>query len=269
MAEQEQRTRQQARNPAMSASSQVYFFGTCLIDALYPQAGLDAIALLELCDLKVVYPQAQTCCGQAPYNAGFSDHAAAAAAQTVTLFSEHDWPLVVPSASCAGMIKHHYPRLLASDPSLHQQATQLSGRCVELIDFIAERLPYERLSTNPASNTCVSLHTSCAALREEPVADSWSTVLSRLPGVTLKHPQNKQECCGFGGTFAVKSPALSHALTKDKSAALLADHPDHITSGDCGCLMNIGSHIKYKTGHNPCLHLASIVARAFGIRHEG
>lgn len=252
----------------MKTPSHVYVFGTCLIDMYYPRAGLDAVALLELCGMEVSYPQAQTCCGQAAYNAGFSDYAAEVAAHTVSLFHEENWPIVVPSASCAGMIKHHYPRLLANNPQWKDAAERVAERCVELIDFIAERLPYERLPAEAGTSSRVALHTSCAAQREMAVAPRWIDVLARLPGIDVCQPANAQECCGFGGTFAVKSPDLSQVMTEDKCQALLDLEPDCIASGDCGCLMNIGTHLAYEHGADPCIHLASLIAKAFGVHHE-
>jgi len=249
---------------------QVYLFGTCLIDVFYPNAGLDAISLLELCGYEVIFPSEQTCCGQPPYNSGFKSSAIDVAKQTIQTFCTKDIPLIVPSASCAGMIKHHYPllfkKLETNEQNQYQQkALALSERTFELIDFIADKLPFDQQTVNTPCK--VSLHESCCAQREMMVSESWRAILERLNNVEVNLPDYAAECCGFGGTFSVKSAAISAAMTQDKSLNLQASKPDFIVSGDSGCLMNIGEHIKQENQLNPCLHLASFVARRFGIEH--
>ena len=248
------------------SNKQVYLFGTCLIDMFYPQAGLDAVALLELAGYEVIYPQAQTCCGQPPYNSGFKSPAVKIAKQTVQLFSEKDIPLIVPSASCAGMIKHQYPTLFEPQTSEAKQSKELAQRTFELIDFIADKLPYDlQPSRSPIK---VTLHESCSALREMNVANSWRHVLNQLNNIELISPENKQECCGFGGTFSVKSDAVSAVMTEDKCRNLIETKGEQILSGDSGCLMNIGEHLKFEGKKDPCLHLASFLVEHFGLSHD-
>lgn len=247
-------------------SKQVYLFGTCLIDMFYPQAGLDAIALLTLAGYEVIYPQAQTCCGQPPYNSGFKTPAAKVAEHTIQLFMTKDIPLIVPSASCAGMIKHHYPTLFKPKSLAATQAQTLANKTYELIDFIADKLPYTQQPTR--SPTKVTLHESCSALREMRVAGSWREVLNKLDNVDVTFPKNSHECCGFGGTFAVKSEAISAVMTHDKCQNLLKTNSKQILSGDSGCLMNIGEHLTFEDQKNPCLHLASFLVDHFGLNNE-
>lgn len=243
-----------------------YLFGTCLIDMFYPEAGLDAIALLKLCDYDAVYPLEQTCCGQPPYNSGFDDSATVIAQRTVELFSQQNYPLIVPSASCAGMIKHHYPRLLKNKPALAKRASDLAKRTYELVDFIADKLPFERCKEQ--GHHVVALHQSCAAQREMNVAQSWYSVLEKLPGVQVCLPEHHTECCGFGGTFAIKSEAISSVMTDDKAKALLALSADTISTGDCGCLMNIAGRIEHLGHTADCKPLARFIAERFGVQHE-
>jgi len=245
---------------------QIYLFGTCLIDMFYPQAGLDAVALLELSGYEVIYPQTQTCCGQPPYNSGFKSPAVKVAKQTIQLFSAQDIPLIVPSASCAAMIKHHYPTLFKTNSLEAKQAKQLGQRTFELIDFIADKLPYNRQPLR--SPIKVTLHESCSALREMNVASTWRHVLNKLDNVEVTYPENRQECCGFGGTFSIKSDAVSAVMTQDKCQNLINTTAKQILSGDCGCLMNIGEHLKFEGNKNPCLHLASFLVEQFGLNHD-
>jgi L-lactate dehydrogenase complex protein LldE len=246
-------------------SDQVYLFGTCLIDTFYPEAGMDAIALLGLCGQQVIFPQAQTCCGQPPYNSGENKAARDVARQTIQCFSHKKIPLIVPSASCAGMIKYHYPSLFKPGSPEHEQAIELSARTYELVEYIEPLLPYDQQIT--ASPAHITLHRSCCALREMQVATHWLSILDKLDHVTVSLPEQEAECCGFGGTFAIKSPAISAAMTEDKCRYLLASKPEEIVSGDCGCLMNISGHLQHNKTTTPTQHLARFVAKRFGVEH--
>jgi len=252
-------------------TNSVYLFGTCLIDIFYPKAGMDTISLLELSGFDVIFPQSQTCCGQPPYNSGYSEQAREIAKKTIHIFSEQKIPLIVPSASCAGMIKLHYPTLFEKGSDEYLLAIELAQRTYELIDFLVDKLPYDKQVES--SFYKVGLHESCCSQFEMNVSSAWQQVLSRLENVEVCLPTLREECCGFGGTFAVKSEDISAAMTDDKCRHLLAPEPDHIVSGDSGCLMNIAEHLRYQNIENKkteetCLHLASFIAQRFGIAHE-
>lgn len=224
---------------------------------------MDAVALLALCKKQVIFPQAQTCCGQPPYNSGENKATRVVAQQTIRCFSNKKIPLIVPSASCAGMIKHHYPSLFKPGSLDHERALELSSRTYELIEFIETRLPYhQQVVTDPVH---ISLHRSCCALREMQVAGQWLSILDRLDHVTVSLPELEAECCGFGGTFAIKSPQISAAMTADKCRHLLAPKPEAIVSGDCGCLMNISGHLEHNKLSMPTEHLARFIAKRFGV----
>ncbi len=214
---------------------QVYYFGTCLVDMFYPDAGLAGVKLLEHAGCKVIYPQAQSCCGQPPFNSGFRDEAAAVAINQLALFDQgHD--LIVPSGSCAGMIKHHWPELLAGGP--HEAAAKaLAARTYELSEYLIDVLDIELTDTGPALDIC--LHTSCSARREMGVAEQGKALLAKLSNVTVKVAQYETECCGFGGTFSVKQPEISAAMAADKATHLAATGAKQFVCGDSGCLMNI------------------------------
>ncbi len=246
-----------------------YLFGTCLIDIFYPQAGLDAISLLALCGYETEFPLAQTCCGQPPYNSGYPEEVKDIAAKTIALFSQHNYPLIVPSASCAGMIKYHYPGLFDPASTTGQQARNLAARTFELIDFIAEKLPYSRLDNTAIKQPiAVALHQSCSAQREMGVASQWLNVLDRLPNINVCLPARHTECCGFGGTFSVKSAAISATMTADKCQALNDTTAPCISSGDCGCLMNIETFQAHAGSQKEHTHLATLIARHFGVANE-
>ncbi len=238
----------------------VWFFGTCLIDTFYPQAGLDAIALLELCGYEVIYPEGQTCCGQPACNSGFTRQGVKVARYLISSFSARPWPLVVPSASCAGMIQR-YPELFEPGSSEHVQAQALAARTFELVSFLLPHL--QSLKPRPLPETAIALHQSCAARRETHSADDWETALRSIPELQWSLPAYAEECCGFGGTFAVKSPDVSLAMTADKCQHLRATGARSICSGDCGCLMNLGGYLTRQGQSVDTPHIASILARAY------
>ncbi len=244
---------------------QVYLFGTCLIDVFYPEYGMDSAALLKLCGYEVILPPAQTCCGQPPYNSGHLEQARPVVKQAIDTFSQERLPLIVPSASCAAMIKHHYPALFDRDSEEAKRAEDLAGRTYELSEFLIDKLPYAQANPEPSAN--IALHQSCSARREMGVSQHWHTLLTALPGVEVNTPKYAEECCGFGGTFAIKSPSISTAMTEDKCEHLHDTACRLVVSGDCGCLMNLDGFAKQHNMDLSFQHLARFVAMRFGVHY--
>lgn len=230
-------------NSPKSRPTDAYFFATCVIDQFFPGAGLDAITLLEQQGIRVHFPEGQTCCGQPAYTTGFPDEARKVAAHTMSLFPEN-WPVVVPSGSCGGMMKHHYPHLFADDPARKAQAEALSGRIYEFTDFLVNVLGFQ--PEDRGDDTTVVLHTSCSARREMGVHLTGRKLLDGLGKVRIAQQDHEAECCGFGGTFSVKHPEISAAMVKDKVNALKATGAERVVSADCGCLMNILGHAAWQ-----------------------
>ena len=239
----------------MQLTDSVYFFATCLVDLFYPQAGLAGIALLRREGLDIIFPPDQTCCGQPAYNAGYRDEARKVAAAQLDLFAG-DLPIVVPSGSCAGMMKHHYPRLFAGTERA-DQAEQVASRVWELTGFLVDRLGIELLDLGQPVK--VALHTSCSARREMGVAHAGESLLAQLKAVERVEQDHETECCGFGGTFAVKQPEISAAMVEDKTRALRDTGAERVLSQDCGCLMNIGGAFGHQ-GQGPAIqHIAEFL----------
>ncbi|MDR3516347.1 MAG: (Fe-S)-binding protein [Azospirillaceae bacterium] len=213
----------------------VYFFGTCLIDLFYPQAGLAGMELLRREGLRVVFPQNQSCCAQPARNSGYLDEARAVARRQIETFVE-DWPIVVPSGSCAGMMRTHYPALFEGQPDA-ERARAFAGRVVELTWFLVHVLDI-RLADKGEPVT-VTWHASCHAMREMGVRDEPKQLLRQLSGVTLVEAGHETECCGFGGTFAVRHAEIAAAMVDDKVTSIARTGASAVISGDCGCLMNI------------------------------
>jgi L-lactate dehydrogenase complex protein LldE len=233
----------------------VYVFGTCLIDLVFPDAGLCAMRLIERAGVRVIFPQAQTCCGQPAYNSGYRDEARRAAIAQLDAFPE-DLPVVVPSASCGGMLKVHYPLLLAGTAHA-ARADAFANRVVELTDFVVRVLDVRLADLGPPLR--VAVHNSCSSRREMGVADATLDLLRRLAQVEVVEPERATECCGFGGAFAVKEPEISAAMAADKARAIAATGAAVLVSQDCGCLMNLGGTLARQGAAPQVRHVAEFV----------
>lgn len=213
----------------------VYFYATCLVDMFYPDTGLAGIKLLEREGIEVVFPPGQSCCGQPAYTSGLNEQARTVAATQLNLFPQ-DWPIVMPSGSCAGMLRKHYPRLFAGTPHA-AQAENIATRTWELTEFLLHVCQIQLQDQGEPIR--VAMHTSCSGRREAGIADVGPALLRQLSHVELVEQARPTECCGFGGTFAVRHPEISAAMVADKATALVDSSADRFVSTDCGCLMNI------------------------------
>jgi L-lactate dehydrogenase complex protein LldE len=218
----------------------VYFYGTCLVDLFYPQAGMAGIELLQREGLEVIYPQGQTCCGQPAFNCGHAEEALAVARAQLALFAE-PLPVVVPSGSCAAMMRHHYPALFADQPDL-PAAQALASRVHELTEFLVGVLGVKLVDHGPPVR--VTWHSSCHALRELGIREEPKALLGQLTNVELVTLARERECCGFGGTFSVRFPEISAAMVADKADDVAATGASELLAADCGCLMNIGGKLE-------------------------
>lgn len=242
---------------------QVYLFGTCVVDLFYPEAGLDAIRLLEREGLRVHFPQGQTCCGQPAYTSGYTDEARKVARAQLALFRE-DWPVVVPSGSCAGMFREHYPLLFKDEPELLKHAQALAARTYELAEFLLHVCKIELQDQGEPIQ--VALHTSCSARREMNTHLHGRALLAQLGNVERVEHDHESECCGFGGTFSVRMPDISGAMVADKTRALKASGAARVVSADCGCLMNINGALEKQNESLRGQHLATFLWQRTGGR---
>jgi L-lactate dehydrogenase complex protein LldE len=224
---------------------EVYFFGTCLVDLMYPRAGLAAVELIEREGVRVIFPQGQTCCGQPAFNSGYRREAREVARVQMALFPK-PIPVVVPSGSCGAMLRLHYPALFdATDGATeaeHTQAVELAGRVFEWSEFLVHVLHARLEDRGPPLP--VTYHPSCHLMRELGIRDEPLTLLRQLMQVELRPLPEAEQCCGFGGTFSVKQGAISAAMVADKCACVRETGAGVLVSGDSGCLMNIGGALK-------------------------
>jgi len=209
---------------------------TCLGDALYPAVGESAVKVLRGLGVTLDFPAGQTCCGQPAFNSGYPDEARRSARAFIDAFADSQYVVSV-SGSCAAMVRHHYPGLFPEGPA-RRRAEALAARTFEFSQFLVDVLRVDDLPiAYPAAAT---MHHSCHTLRLLGVKDGPERLLDMVDGLDYRPLPRAQDCCGFGGTFAVKHAPISEAMVADKCAAVAETAAQVLVSMDCGCLMNIG-----------------------------
>jgi L-lactate dehydrogenase complex protein LldE len=241
-------------------------FVTCLVDAMRPSIGFAAAKLLSDAGCEVVVPRAQTCCGQPAYNSGDSGDARALAQQVITAFASVDF-VVVPSGSCGGTIKVHYPEMFADDPGWRERAEHLAARTYELTTFLADVLQAE--PAPPALTAKVAYHDSCSGLRELGIREQPRRLLSRVSGLEIAELANRDACCGFGGLFCVKYPEISRAMVDAKVDDIVSSGADTVLGGDLGCLLNIAGRLSRRELNLKVRHVAEVLAGDMSARPIG
>jgi L-lactate dehydrogenase complex protein LldE len=237
----------------------VALFVTCLGDTLYPSVGRATVRLLERLGHEVVFPAGQTCCGQMHVNTGYQKEAVALIRHHVEVFSPYDL-IVVPSASCVGAIRHQHAMVArrAGQPSLAAAAEAVAARTYELSEFLVDVLGVEDVGASYPHR--VTYHPTCHSLRMLHVGDKPLRLLRRVRGIDLVELPNAEECCGFGGTFAVKNAPTSTAMLADKMRDVLGTRAELCTAGDSSCLMHIGGGLSRLRAGVGTVHLAEILA---------
>jgi L-lactate dehydrogenase complex protein LldE len=236
----------------------VGFFITCLVDLMRPEIAEAAVALLESAGCSVEVPMSQTCCGQPGYNSGDSATARDLARKYLDEFERFDY-VVMPSGSCGGMVRHHYPALFADEPDLRIRIGALAARTWELTAFLHDVLKIRSLPGRFEGD--VTYHDSCAGLRELGVQAQPRALLALQPGVRLTEMQDARACCGFGGTFAIKYGDISSAIVDEKIERIHASGAPCVVLGDLGCMLNIEGRLR-RTGDTTTrvLHVAQVLA---------
>jgi len=244
----------------MTQPVRVALFVTCLVDLFRPSVGFAAVRLLEDAGCTVEVPRGQTCCGQPAYNSGDRGDAVTIARRTVALLAGYDY-VVVPSGSCAGMLKKHYPELF-TDPEERTRAEALAARTFELVSFLADVLGVRGVGTYfPAR---VAYHDSCSSLRELGVRRQPRALLGTVQGLELAELRHAEVCCGFGGTFCVKYPEISTRMVDDKADDIEASGAEVVLAGDLGCLMNIAGRLRRRGSRIEARHVAEVLAGELG-----
>ncbi len=239
----------------------ISLFITCYNDTLFPQTGKAVVALLERLGHTVEFRSAQTCCGQMHYNTGYQADAFPLMRRFVEIFADAE-TICVPSSSCVAMIRDHYPKMAAAsgDRKLQEQVAALLPRVFEFSELLIDKLGIEDVGA--FFPHAVTLHPSCHSLRSLHVGDKPARLLRKVRGLKLVELPEAEQCCGFGGTFAVKNAEVSAAMLSDKVQCVLSTHAEICTAVDNSCLMHIdGALHRQRTGIRT-LHLAEILERA-------
>ena len=242
----------------------VAFFVTCMVDQIYPDIGLAAVELLERHGAEVVFPNAQTCCGQPAFNAGYRSDARDMASHFLDVF----WPLldqglveaiVAPSGSCIAMVRNHYPILFAEEGHSRdlQRAIDVAKVCYELTEYLVDVLGVEDVGGNCSDK--LTYHPCCHLLRELNVDSQPRALLSALRDADLVDLPNEEECCGFGGLFAIKNAEISTEIGRRKIRNIEASGADWVVMNDVSCMTHLNSLLKHEGKPQRAKHIAEVL----------
>jgi L-lactate dehydrogenase complex protein LldE len=235
----------------------VGLFVTCLVDLFRPTVGFAAVKLLEDSGCLVEVPQAQTCCGQPAYNSGDRADTKAIARQVLAAFADFDY-VVAPSGSCAGMIRSHYPELFADEPEMATQVQHLAKRTYELVSFLTDVMGMTGVAAR--YDGIATYHDACSGLRELGVKEQPRRLLRSVAGLKIAELPGTEVCCGFGGTFCIKYPAISDRMVGDKATEIVATGADTLLAGDLGCLLNMAGKLTRRGSGIRVRHVAEVLA---------
>jgi len=235
----------------------VALFSTCLVDALFPDAGKATVTLLERLGQPVEFPLEQTCCGQMHANSGYFEPNLVR--RYVNVFEEYD-AVVVPSGSCAGAIRHQHAMVAraAGDETLARRAESMADRTYELSQFLVDVLHTDDVGAYFPHR--VTYHPTCHSVRMLGVGDRPLRLLRQVRGIDLVELPSQEECCGFGGTFSIKNPDVSAAMLADKMESVIETGAEVLCAGDRSCLMHLGGGLDRIRAGVRTLHLAEILA---------
>lgn len=237
----------------------VQLFPTCLVNELYPEAGMAAVRVLERLGFEVELPTGLTCCGQPAYNAGFHGDARKVARHTLdVLASTRGW-IVVPSGSCTDMLVHQYVELFHDDPGNAHRARAVAARCREFSQFVAEHGGAQLVARLTAR---VAYHPSCHLLRGLGIRNEPEMLIRTIDGAKLVPFAEQEECCGFGGLFSVKNPDISASMLDRKLTAIVASGADRLVSCDLGCLLHLEGGLRRRGAAIRVQHLAELIDEA-------
>lgn len=242
----------------------VALFVTCIVDTLYPDVGMAAVELLERHGATVIFPEAQTCCGQPAHNAGHSKEALATARHFLKVFHplvrnrEID-AIVAPSGSCVAMVKHGYKMLgeLHAEPGFLEQVADVSSVTYELTEFLVDQL---KVTENRSEfEGTITYHPCCHLLRELGIDEQPRALLSTVDKAKIEPLADQERCCGFGGLFSIKNSKISTAIGRRKVDELQATGADVVAVNDAGCMMHLNGLLEREGAKCRARHMAEIL----------
>jgi L-lactate dehydrogenase complex protein LldE len=231
-------------------------FITCVSDLIFPDVGKSVVGLLRHYGCEVDFPADQTCCGQPAYNSGYHKEAKEAAIQMIKVFKNSEY-VVTPSGSCASMIRHYYPYLFAEDNQYRDQANDLVNKTYEISEFLVKVLGVEKVEGSLAGTAVY--HHSCHMMRGLGISDEPIKLLSSIQNLKLAPLPYEKDCCGFGGTFAVKMSDISEHMVDEKAEHIISTGANILISSDMACLMNIDGRLKRLGHHLKVYHTAQLL----------
>jgi L-lactate dehydrogenase complex protein LldE len=237
----------------------VQLFITCILDTLYPATGEAVVRVLEKSGVDVSFPPRQTCCGQPAFNAGLRRQARKMAIQTIQAFEGYPGPVVVPSGSCAAMVRHSYAELFADDADWLPRSMALAERTYELSEFLVDVLGITDLGVH--FDGMITYHSSCHLLRGLGVDHQPRALLANIQGAEFVELPDTADCCGFGGVFSVEHPEISTAILERKIANLEASGADLVVSCDAGCITHINGGLHRQHRALRAVHLADLLGK--------
>lgn len=242
-------------NPS-STQRRATLFVTCIVDQVYPTIGQASVHLLERQGISVQVPKGLTCCGQMAFNAGFRDESYAIAARTIEVL-RNQGDVVLPSGSCTAMIRHLYTELFAGSPYAGP-AAELARRTYELSEYLVDSLGVNNVGAHYQGR--IAYHEACHGLRYLGVGPQAHTLLNAIDAAELRPLDGCNECCGFGGLFAVKHAAISEAMLARKLTQIEASGADLIVTGDASCMTQIAGGLSRQQSRVRARHLAEVLA---------
>ncbi len=241
----------------------IALFITCLTDTFYPRSGIALVKVLEHLGHTVAFPKAQTCCGQPMWNNGFHDETRTLAKRMAEVFAEYDY-VVTPSGSCAAMIREHYEQAYEHDPQMLAAVHALAGKTYEFVEFLVNVLKVDLKDFGVKWEGKVTYHYSCH-LRGIGVTDEAVRLMHQIEGLDYQPLEKADQCCGFGGTFAMKYPQISGSMVRDKVGCIKDTGADTVVSNDAGCTMNISGSCHREGVRAQFKSLAEIIAEGMGL----
>lgn len=238
-------------------------FVTCLTDQFYPHVGVAVTKILEHFGCRVHFPQAQTCCGQPFYNNGFHDQAATLGKRFIEVFEPYKY-IVTPSGSCAAMVREQYEQLMKNDPAWSHPMHETVSKTYEFVEFLDKVLKVDFSQFKLPKPESITYHYTCH-LRGIGVKDEGVKLLQQIGNVDFRAMEKTDQCCGFGGTFAMKYPAISGAIVEDKVACIAATEAKTLVCNDAGCSMNISGMCHRDGMAVQTRHIAELMAEAMGL----
>lgn len=241
----------------------VSLFITCLTDAFYPRAGIAVVKVLEHLGCRVDFPLAQTCCGQPMYNNGFQEEARDLGRRMIRVFEKSE-RVVTPSGSCAAMIREYYPSLFENGHEMRRAAESLAARTFEFSEFLLKVMGVDPTTLVARGKGRVTYHYSCH-LRGVGVRDESERLIRAIRGLEFVPLEKAEQCCGFGGMFAMNYPVVSAEMARDKAACIASAGAERVVCNEAGCTMNIAGTCRREGVQVEFVSIAELLAESMGL----